>query len=193
MSGSMLIFGFLFLVFAPCLVALLAGSFADGTYANGIYLESWHIPRHRGSRPVALSATFPEGCPAEDFEIRSFPKGISQRRLLVRDTESGVKLTISQVREAAVELIKLGGMAAAHEFALVAAASAVAMHSVKNSFALAAREVMEAAHNAFQWFAWGEMMAEESSGASRVWEEAPPRLAPLSVGGERWHEASQAA
>ena len=138
---------------------------------------------------------------AEDFEIRSFPKGISQRRIVVRDAEDGIKLTIAQVREAAVELVKLGGMAAAHEFALVAAASALAMGTARDAIAIAARETMEAARSAYAWFAWGDVMVAErgsvtccDSGADLHRHEMPPILAFASrLETLRWRQVSRAA
>jgi len=157
-------------------------------------MDKRHAPRQRSSQPAALRAMQPEVELADDFKIRSFAKGLSQRRILVRDTESGVKLTIAQVRAAAVELIKLGGEAAAHEFALAAAASAAAMNSARDAVAVAAREALEAARNAYAWFAWGD--GREST-VAELRDESPPRVRPASIPASivnrRWRETSQAA
>src|ERR1700722_1336293 len=104
MSAPFLICVFLFIVFAPCLVAYGIG-FEDGESPDTVYLDKWRFPRRRGAVGTPLQAMLPELELSKDFEIRSFPKGISQRRIVVRDTEVGVKLTIGQVRAAAVELI----------------------------------------------------------------------------------------
>jgi hypothetical protein len=193
MSNSTLVFLFLAIVLAPCLVALLASSFADGVSPGEIYVDKWRLPRRRGSEPVAVRAMFAELPIAEDFEIRSFPKGISQRRLLVRDSEEGVKLTIGQLRAAAVELCRLGGMAAAYEFALVAAASAARMGAVKNAFALAAGEALETARNATAWFAWSDPRTREGP-VHPSWDGSPHALeTPFYFPMSRWEEATEAA
>jgi hypothetical protein len=140
---------------------------------------------------------FPEAAIAEDFEIRSFPKGLAQRRLVVRDAKSGIRLTIAQVRAAAAELVKLGGAAVACELALAVATSAAAMTSVKNALALAAWEAMEAARSAYAWFTWGDVLTQEIT-APNFFEgylvpETPPKI-PAGVPAEkRWKEATQAA
>jgi hypothetical protein len=171
----MLIGLFLFIVFAPCLVAFGVGFDEDREGSGSVHPDDWGFPRRRGDEPTPLQAMLPEMELAKGFALRRFAKGLSQRRIVVRDSESGVKLTIAQVRAAAAELIKLGGMAAAHQFALAAAASAAAMTSVKNAFAVAALEALEAARKAHLW----------------VRREAlpPPRAMP----DRRWREVSQAA
>jgi len=194
MPASMLLMIFAVLVFAPCLVALVVSESPE-TFPEAMYIEKWRAPRTRGLKPIPLQATLPELPVSEDFEIRSFPKGLSQRRIVVRDTESGVKLTITQVREAAAELVKLAGMEAAYRFALVAAAAATAMHTVKNAVAIAAREVLEGAANAHAWFDWAEAMTQEHVETS-LWTQAPPKIAPQPVrraDSGSWRRATQAA
>ena len=173
MPDSMLIGCFLLIVFAPCLLAFSGDGFADGAFPEIAHSDKWQMPRWRGLRPLPLQAMHSERALADEFEIRSFPKGLSQRRIVVRDGESGLKLTIAQVRAAAVELIKLGGRAAAYEFALVAAVNAVAMASIKDAVEIAAREAYEAARNAYQWFAWGDVMTQESTVRAAP-DETPP-------------------
>jgi hypothetical protein len=194
MSAPFLICVFLFIVFAPCLVAFGCG-LEDGESPGEVYLDKWRFPLRRGAQAAPLQAMLPEQELSKDFEIRSFPKGISQRRIVVRDTEAGVKLTIGQVRAAAVELIKLGGIAAAHEFALVAAASAAAMTAVKDAVAVAAREVLGSARNAYLRLNWGGATTDPS-GRRTAWDMSPPpielELPPPGMAG-RWREAAQAA
>lgn len=193
MSDLWLVVLFAFLVFAPCLVAMIGSGSSDGLLPSVVYIDKWRSPRFRALKPVPLQAMLPEQSLSEDFEIRSFPKGLSQRRLVVRDTESGVKLTMAQVRAAAVELMKLGGMAAAYQYALVAAAAAEAMGSVKNAVAIAARNTLEAAKNAYGWLAWGDSITQDHT-QTTLWESAPPPVPPRSVRHSgQWRKSSQAA
>jgi hypothetical protein len=185
----MLILVFLFLVLAPCLLAFSGGDVLDGATPGKIHLDKWKLPRCSADRPEAKLATFAELPLAEDFEIRSFPKGISQRRIVVRDTEDGGKLSIAQVRAAAVELLKLGGVVVAHELALVAAA----MVSATQTAAEAARAALEAARNSYAWFAWGDAMAGENY-VHTHWDESPPRCEPLlELQPAGWAQVSRAA
>jgi len=195
MPDSLLFVGlFAFIVFAPCLVALVGSESSDGFFASIECADKWRRPRFRGRKPAPLRAMLPELPVSEDFEIRSFPKGLSQRRIVVRDTESGVKLTIAQVRAAAVELVKLGGMVAAYQYALVTAASAVAMASVKDAVAIAARDALEAARNAYAWFAWGDAMTRDHT-ETTLWDQAPPKIQPKPVrlDSGSWRQAPRAA
>jgi hypothetical protein len=180
---------FLFLVFAPCAVAFLNGDVMDGALAGKIYLDKWKRPKARGERAESRLTMYVESALAEDFEIRSFPKGISQRRLVVRDAEDAPKLTIAQVRIAAVELLKLGGVVVAHELALVAAA----MVSATQTAAEAAREALEAARSAYAWFAWGDAMAGENY-VNTHWSASPPQYEPpVEIKPQVWIPTSQAA
>ncbi len=189
MSDPMYVVLFLFLVFAPCAVAFLGGDVVDGPLPGKIYLNKWKRPKLRGERPEVRQAMFAEVPLAEDFQIRSFPKGISQRRIVVRDAENAPKLTIGQVRIAAVELLKLGGVVVAHELALVAAA----MVSATQTAADAAREALEAARSAYAWFAWGEAMAGENY-VNRHWSASPPQYEPpVEIESKVWRPMSQAA
>jgi hypothetical protein len=180
MSGPLLIAIFLFLVFAPCLVAF--GNGPEDADLDKEDPEDWQPAGEVA--PAFVAATEVEAALAENFRIRSFPKGISQRRLLLRDSNGAVRLTILQLRCAAAELARLGGVALAHELALAAAASAAVMNSVKDAFAVAAQ----------QWLAWSEARREQSQHERMAWETAPPERAPNL---RRWHEvlepASQAA
>ena len=162
MPDFMLIGLFLFLVLAPCLVAFLDGD-SDRLFPDEWYLDKRHRRSGVDEFTDLVHELQPEVSLSKDFLIRSFPKGLSQRRLVIRDTDSGVKLTIWQVRAAAIELMKLSGSVAARELANIAALSAMAMASVKNAVELAAREALEAARNAYAWFAWGDSMSEDNT------------------------------
>jgi len=187
MSDPMLVIAFLVIVLAPCLIALDSWVGDDCDTTDESCLNKWREMHRMGQIPEPLQAMLPEAAIAKDFEIRSFPKGLSQRRLVVRDTESGPKLTIGQLREAAVELIKLGGLAVVHELALVAAT----MVAAGKSLAAAAREVMYAALHADAWQAWSQT-AIPASGVSGAWDIGPPQFRPARVA-ELWSEESQAA
>jgi len=181
MSAPLLIGIFLFLVFAPCPVAF--GDALDESDARDQEDAADWQPAYE-PEPVLVQAMEVEIALAENFSIRSFPKGLSQRRLLLRDSDGAVRLTILQLRCAAAELVRLGGMAVAHELALVAAASAAAMTSVRDAFTVAAR----------QWLAWSETRREQNWHQHVTWETGPPERGPSQ---RRWHEVlepeSQAA
>jgi len=178
MSDPLVVFAFVAIVFAPCFLAFVAWNFGEDE--DCIYVEGSRSLRRLGKTPAPLQAMLPERPVTEEFEIRSFPKGLSQRRLVVRDTEDGAKLTITQVREAAMELVKLGGLIVAHELALVAAALVAAGKSA----AAAARE-------AFAWTTWHSSPIEQIR-EDGVWDAGPPRFAPQRVSGV-WRETTFAA
>jgi hypothetical protein len=184
MSDPMLVFAFLMIVFMPCLIAF--ASWASESEELELCEGQGRELRRMGRVPAPLQAMLPEAAVAEDFQIRSFPKGLAQRRLLVRDSESGVKLTIAQVREAAVELVKLGGIMVAHELALAAATLVAAGRSV----ATAAREALEAARNSHAWMAWNGASPQE-----QAWDVGPPppKFAPVSVMAHAQVAAARAA
>ena len=172
MSASMIVFGFLLIVFAPCLLAYVAWSVGYTDSSDERFAGQGRDLARMGKMPAPLQAALPELPIGGEFEIRSFPKGLSQRRIVVRDAESGPRLTIMQVRAAAVELAKLGGFIVAHELALVAAA----MVAAGKSLAAAAREAMEAAHQAFARRAWSE--SGHLVTIDRAWDAGPPRFGP---------------
>jgi hypothetical protein len=177
MSAPILIGIFLFLVFAPCLVA-----FGDGLEDSDPLDAEENLEGWLSADEVVLAispALEAEVALAENFSIRSFPKGLSQRRLLLRDSEGAVRLTIMQLRCAAAELVRLGGMAVANELALAAAASAAAMSSVRDAFTVAAQH----------WLAWAATRQEQSQRQRVAWETAPPERGPSR---RRWHEVLEA-
>jgi len=187
MSDPMLMIAFLVIVLAPCLIALDSWTGDISETTDEACLDKWRGMRRMGQVPEPLQSMLPEVAIAKDFEIRSFPKGLSQRRLVIRDAESGPKLTIAQVREAAVELVKLGGLAVVHELALVAAT----MVAAGKSLAAAAHEAMYAALHADAWQSWNQSVipAAADSGA---WDVGPPRIRTVPVT-EIWREQSRAA
>jgi hypothetical protein len=190
MSDPMVVFAFVMILFTPCLIAFASWA-GDDEQPDEVCLDNCRGLRPMGEVPGPLQAMLPEVSVAKDFEIRSFPKGLAQRRIVVRDAESGPRLTITQVREAAVELAKLGGFIVAHELALVAAALVAAGRSV----AAAAREAIEAAQNAYAWMAWNGALDEGVAGPA--WDVGPPKFAPVSatvsVLDNRWSRVSRAA
>ena len=156
MSGPMVVFAFLLIVFAPCLLAFDA--WKDGERDWGIP-NQWLRLRQMGRQAIPLQAGEPERPIGADFEIRRFAKGLSERRLLIQDTEDGPKVKIAQLREAALELAKLGGMVVAHKLAMAAAL-----------IAAAGKSVADAAREAYAWMAWhatSELPAE-------AWDQGPP-------------------
>ena len=178
MSDPLVVFAFVAIVFAPCFLAFVAWNFGDDD--DCIYVEQSRRLRRFGRSPAPLQAMLPERPVTEEFEIRSFPKGLSQRRLVVRDSDDSAKLTIAQVREAAMELVKHGGLIVAHELALVAAAMVAAGRSV----AAAARE-------AFAWNAWHNSPIEQIREVG-AWDEGPPKFKPGRVTGV-WRETTLVA
>ena len=152
MATPMIVFAFLVIVFSPCLLAFIAWSQGDVEATDDRFAAEGPTLARMGKVPTPLQAGLPERPIGNDFEIRSFPKGISQRRFLLRDTEDAPRVTITQVRAAAVELAKVGGFIMAHELALIAAALIAAGRSV----VAAAREAMEAAHQALAKRKWVE-------------------------------------
>jgi len=186
MSGPMIVLAFLLIVFAPCLFAYVAWSADDSDVLDDRYARSGRGLARMGRMPAPLRAALPELPIGDEFEIRSFPKGLSQRRIVVRDAENGPRLTIMQVREAAIELARLGGFVMAHELALVAAALVAAGRSV----AAAAREAIEAAHHAFARRAWVDAAYGQS--VDGAWDAGPPRFGPVRVAA-LWREESEAA
>ena len=178
MSDPVIVFAFVAIVLAPCFLAFVAWNFGDDEEC--IYVERSRSLGRFGKIPAPLQATLPERPVSEEFEIRSFPKGLSQRRLVVRDTEGGAKLTITQVREAAIELVKLGGLIVAHELALVAAA----MVAAGKSAAAAACELLA-------WKMWHGSPMEQIR-ENGVWDQGPPRIGPSRVTG-MWRETTLVA
>jgi hypothetical protein len=159
----MVLFAFLLIVFAPCLLAFDLWKREEGDW--GIP-NDWKGMRPSGRMPLPLQAQEPERFIGAEFEIRRFAKGLSERRLLIQDAQDGPKVTISQLREAAAELVSLAGVVLARELAMVTAL----MVAGGKSIAAAARE-------ACAWMAWHE--SRELMGA--VWDEGPPAMEPVSV------------
>jgi len=174
LSDPMVVFAFLTIVFTPCLIGFV--SWASESEDLELCVGQGRALRRMGPVPAPLQAMASEAEIAPDFAVRRFPKGIGQRRIVVRDSEAGVKLTISQVREAAIELAKLGGFVVAHELALIAAALVAAGKSV----AAAAREALEAARNAYVRMAWSGALSQEHA-AQEAWDVGPPKHAAVSV------------
>jgi hypothetical protein len=60
------------------------------------------LPRLRRTNAAPFTLSAEELPLAEDFVLRSFPKGLAQRRVLVQDFAEGVRQTIVEVRQAVV-------------------------------------------------------------------------------------------
>jgi hypothetical protein len=174
MSSSILVFAFLLIVFAPCMLAFDGWKAEEGDW--GIP-NKWRGMRRMGRVAVPLQAGEPEREIGADFEIRRFAKGISQRRLLIQDTEDGPKVTIAQLREAAAELVKLGGMVVARQLAMAAAL-----------IAAAGKSVADAARETYAWMAWHDARTLPAE----AWDQGPPVLETISMFAPE-HLASRAA
>ncbi len=192
MSPSMVLSLFALIVFAPCLIAHFVRQSSSGFLPDTLYFDGWRRRRNLGIEEFDLQPAFPELPVCEDFAIRSFPKGLSQRRIVVRDTEDGPRLSIGEVRAAAVELTKLGGAWAAHQYALIVAATANALGSLKDAAALAARDVLESARSGHAWLEWGEIMTQDHVETS-LWSETPPKIQPKSAAAYSWQPAATIA
>ena len=186
MAAPIIVFAFLVIVFAPCLLAFVAWNAGDSDLLDEKYTDLGRVLERMGNIPAPLQAALPELPIGGEFEIRSFPKGLSQRRMVVRDMENAPRLTITQVRQAAAELARMGASMVAHELALVAAALVAAGRSA----AAAAREAIEAAHDAIARRAWAE--AVHGHGIAEGWGEGPPRFGPARVAGLRREESAAA-
>jgi len=186
MSAPIIVFAFLLIVFAPCLVAYIAWSVGDTESSDEKFADRGTVLAPMGRLPIPLQAALPELPIGGDFKIRSFPKGLAQRRLVVRDMADGPRLKIGQVRAVAAELARLAGSIVAHDLALVAAALVAAGRSL----ATAAREAIQAAHNVLARQAWAG--AGLAQAIDEAWNQGPPRAEPLKMA-TLWREESAAA
>jgi len=96
----MLVALFCLLLFSPCIAAFVGDELAEASIWDRFQSSHWKLPRCRRPK-LADPAVRTEEIPlAEGFVVRSFPKGLSQRRVIVQDVVEGVRLTIAQVRKA---------------------------------------------------------------------------------------------
>jgi hypothetical protein len=99
----MLLALFCLLLLSPCIAAFIGDELVEASRLEELQGSHWKLPRWRRTKladPVARAEEIPL---AEGFAVRSFPKGISQRRVLVQDVVEGVRLTIAQMRAAILE------------------------------------------------------------------------------------------
>lgn len=93
----MLLAIFLIIVLSPCLVAYLG---AHEELAGPVDDPPAHPVTTAPAEPSSVLLAMLEEVPlGENLVIRSFPKGLAQRRILVQDTVRGIRLTIAQLRE----------------------------------------------------------------------------------------------
>jgi hypothetical protein len=103
----MLIALFCLLLLAPCIAAFMGDELVEASRFDRLQSSHWKLPRWRRAMPADPVARAEEVSLAEGFVVRSFPKGISQRRLVVQDVVEGIRLTIAQVRAVIVETTRL--------------------------------------------------------------------------------------
>jgi hypothetical protein len=94
---------FCLLLLSPCIVAFIGYELVEASRLDEVPSSPWKLPRWRRARLKDPEVRVAEESLVEGFVVRSFPKGISQRRIVVQDVVQGVRLTISQVRAAIVE------------------------------------------------------------------------------------------
>jgi len=91
---------FCIILFAPCLAAFLGGDLAETSPSAESFGHMLTLPSWNRANVVGHSLSEQELPLAEDLMIRSFPKGLSQRRVVVQDFTDGYRATIAQVRQA---------------------------------------------------------------------------------------------
>ncbi len=89
---------FCLILFSPCLVAFVSSELMETSPWSEWTGCGRTFPRWRRPQLTATLIYAEEVEVAEGFVVRSFPKGLSQRRVLVQDFAEGVRLTIAQVR-----------------------------------------------------------------------------------------------
>lgn len=103
----MLIALFCLLLLAPCIAAFMGDELMEASRFDRLQSSHWKLPRWRRTIPADPIAHAEEIPLADGFVVRSFPKGISQRRVVVQDVVEGVRLTIAQVRAAIVQTTRV--------------------------------------------------------------------------------------
>ena len=108
----MLILLFVLIVLSPCVVAFVGGREEPVVellieVARDEAQEGWvEVPG------VAQQVMFAETPLADRFEVRAFPKGLRQRRLVLQDCVGEMRLHIRQLRAAVWEQMQAAGLAA---------------------------------------------------------------------------------
>ena len=104
---------FLVIVISPCVVAFVGGADAG----LGWFGERKEVPRAEPEQAYVEPEGFPQQVMfeetqlADEFRVRSFPKGLAQRRLLLQDRVGEVRLHIRALRQAVWEQMRQAGIA----------------------------------------------------------------------------------
>lgn len=118
----MLILLFVVIVLSPCVVALFYG-------AEEPVVELVEVPREVVEEGwveapgVDQHVMFTETPLADRFEVRAFPKGLRQRRMLLQDRVGEARLHIRQLRRAVWEHMQAAGLATSLATARMAVAA----------------------------------------------------------------------
>ena len=99
----MLVAFFLLLLFSPCFVSYLGGDLVESSFLGERQVRTWALPRFRRAQAWQPVLKLEEEPVSEGFVLRSFAKGISQRRVVIQDVVEGVRMTIAEVRAVVIE------------------------------------------------------------------------------------------
>ena len=99
----MLIALFFLIVLSPCFVAFFSGEPAEDSLLRERQIKTWALPRFKREKAYEAVLKLEEEPVSEGFELRSFAKGISQRRVVIQDALEGVRMTIAEVRAVVAE------------------------------------------------------------------------------------------
>jgi hypothetical protein len=110
----MLVALFFLLLFSPCLVAYIGGELVESSLLRERQVRSWTLPRFKRRNAWQPVLKLEEEPVCEDFVLRSFPKGIAQRRVVIQDLAEGVRLTIAEVRALVAETARAARQAYRH-------------------------------------------------------------------------------
>jgi hypothetical protein len=94
---------FFLIVFSPCFVAFFSEEPTEDSLLRERQIKTWTLPRFKREKAYAPVLKLAEEPISEDFVLRSFPKGISQRRVVIQDPMEGARMTIAEVRTMVAE------------------------------------------------------------------------------------------
>ena len=97
---------FFLLLFSPCFVAYIGGELVESSLLRERQVRTWTLPRFKRKDAWEPVLKLEEEPVSEGFVLRSFAKGISQRRTVIQDLTEGVRLTIAEVRTLAAEAVR---------------------------------------------------------------------------------------
>ena len=102
--GVVMLFALFFLLlFSPCFVAYIGGELVESSLLRERQVRTWTLPRLRRKDAWQPVLKLEEEPVSEGFVLRSFAKGISQRRTVIQDVKEGVRMTIAEVRAMVAE------------------------------------------------------------------------------------------